>query len=87
MKAVEEEDSNQKEEKVKQDKSMAELAVTHTCEVKEHKMGWCWVCNNGEHIPLEWKDLSTWALWIVSHLYSLYQYNLTLPELEEGHPK
>ena len=55
------------EEKAKKDKLTVILAAEHTCEIKDHGMGWCWVQNDGEHIPLERKDLSSWALWIVSH--------------------
>ena len=56
-------------EKAEKDKLTAILTAEHHCEVKEHGTGCCWVQNDGEHIPLKRKDLSTWALWIVSDLY------------------
>ena len=57
-------------EKAEKDKLTAVLTAEHHCEVKEHKTGCCWVQDDGEHIPLQRKDLSTWALWIVSGLYT-----------------
>lgn len=67
-KVAEEDEDEKTEESIKKDKLMAVLAAEHHCEVKEHRMGCCWVQNDGQHIPLECKDLSSWALWIVSCL-------------------
>ena len=55
----------EEEEKEKGDKIAAKLAGEHACAVNGHEV--CWVRNNGQHIPLERKDLSSWALWIVSY--------------------
>ena len=67
-KATKEDDDDEKKgQKAVSDKFAATLAAEHACGVKEHKTGWCWIRNDGQHIPLERNDLSTWALWIVSH--------------------
>jgi len=63
----EEDDEMEQEKKEKQDKITAALAAEHRCGIREHKTGWCWVRNDGQHIQLQRKDLSTWALWIVRY--------------------
>ena len=59
-KVIGEEEDGEEEEQAKKDKISAELAMEHACAVSGHKV--CWVCNDGQHICLQPKDLSTWAL-------------------------